>query len=73
MDLLHSWGVSLAVHLQTEYKEYQSWLEFASTVADLHATFFFFFPMWFHLSRRVGVKLVWVAVIGDWLNLVLKW
>ncbi|KAK6329303.1 hypothetical protein J4Q44_G00012810 [Coregonus suidteri] len=45
----------------------------ASTVADLHTTFFCFFPVWFHLCRDVGVKLIWVAVIGDWLNLVRKW
>ncbi|XP_045079712.1 glucose-6-phosphatase catalytic subunit 1-like [Coregonus clupeaformis] len=45
----------------------------ASTVADLHTTFFYFFPVWFHLCRDVGVKLIWVAVIGDWLNLVRKW
>uniref|UniRef100_A0A8C2A2M3 Glucose-6-phosphatase a, catalytic subunit, tandem duplicate 1 n=1 Tax=Cyprinus carpio TaxID=7962 RepID=A0A8C2A2M3_CYPCA len=45
MDLLHSWGVNLAVYMQME----------------------------FHLRRDVGVKLIWVAVVGDWLNLVLKW
>uniref|UniRef100_A0A8C7DCZ7 glucose-6-phosphatase n=1 Tax=Oncorhynchus kisutch TaxID=8019 RepID=A0A8C7DCZ7_ONCKI len=45
----------------------------ASTVADLHTTFFCFFPSWFYLRRDVGVKLIWVAAIWDWLNLVLKW
>uniref|UniRef100_A0A8C7D697 glucose-6-phosphatase n=1 Tax=Oncorhynchus kisutch TaxID=8019 RepID=A0A8C7D697_ONCKI len=44
-----------------------------STVADLHTTFFCFFPSWFYLRRDVGVKLIWVAAIWDWLNLVLKW
>ncbi|XP_030629564.1 glucose-6-phosphatase a, catalytic subunit, tandem duplicate 1 isoform X2 [Chanos chanos] len=73
MDLLHSWGVSLAVYLQTEYHHYESWFHLASTVADLHATFFFFFPIWFYLNRNVGIKLIWVAVIGDWFNLILKW
>ncbi|KAL2078207.1 hypothetical protein ACEWY4_025892 [Coilia grayii] len=73
MDLLHSWGVSLAVHLQTEYKAYESWFQLASSVADLHTAFFVFFPIWFHVSRAVGIKLIWVAVIGDWFNLVLKW
>ncbi|XP_041937859.1 glucose-6-phosphatase catalytic subunit 1-like [Alosa sapidissima] len=73
MDLLHSWGVSLAVHLQTDYKSYESWFQFASTVADLHTAYFVLFPVWFHLSSKVGIKLIWVAVIGDWFNLVLKW
>ncbi|KAJ7987716.1 hypothetical protein DPEC_G00329380 [Dallia pectoralis] len=73
MDLLHSWGVDVAIHLQTQYRDYESWFSLASTVADLHTTFFCFFPIWFHFRRDVGVKLIWVAVIGDWLNLVLKW
>ncbi|XP_041818687.1 glucose-6-phosphatase a, catalytic subunit, tandem duplicate 1 isoform X2 [Chelmon rostratus] len=73
MDLLHSWGVELAVHLQTTYSKYEGLFSLASTVADLHTTFFFFFPIWFHLRRDTGLRLIWVAVLGDWLNLVLKW
>uniref|UniRef100_A0A8C9YNR0 glucose-6-phosphatase n=1 Tax=Sander lucioperca TaxID=283035 RepID=A0A8C9YNR0_SANLU len=73
MDLLHSWGVELAVHLQTTYSRYEGLFSLASTVADLHTTFFCFFPIWFHLRRDTGLRLIWVAVLGDWLNLVLKW
>uniref|UniRef100_A0A672ISS3 Glucose-6-phosphatase n=1 Tax=Salarias fasciatus TaxID=181472 RepID=A0A672ISS3_SALFA len=73
MDLLHSWGVGLAVRLQTGYSGYQGLFSLASTVADLHTTFFWWFPVWFHLRRDTGLRLIWVAVIGDWLNLVLKW
>lgn len=73
MDLLHSWGVELAVHLQTSYSGYQDVFGVASTVADLHTTFFFFFPVWFHLRRDAALRLIWVAVLGDWINLVLKW
>ncbi|XP_026078885.1 glucose-6-phosphatase a, catalytic subunit, tandem duplicate 1 [Carassius auratus] len=73
MDLLHSWGVNLAIHLQTEYLDYENLFQWVSSVADLHTTFFVFFPIWFHLRRDIGVKLIWVAVVGDWLNLVLKW
>lgn len=73
MDLVHSWGVELAVHLQTKYSRYEDLFSVASTVADLHTTFFVFFPVWFHLRRDTGLRLIWVAVLGDWLNLVLKW
>lgn len=73
MDLLHSWGVELTVYLQTKYSSYDDLFSLASTVADLHTTFFFFFPIWFHLRRDTALRLIWVAVIGDWLNLVLKW
>lgn len=73
MDLVHSWGVELAVYLQTKHSGYQDVFNVASTVADLHTTFFFFFPIWFHLRRDTALRLIWVAVLGDWLNLVLKW
>ncbi|XP_056285810.1 glucose-6-phosphatase a, catalytic subunit, tandem duplicate 1 [Pseudoliparis swirei] len=73
MDLLHSWGVELAVHLQATYSRYQGLFSLASTVADLHTTFYFFFPIWFHLRRDTALRLIWVSVLGDWLNLVLKW
>ncbi|XP_076616179.1 glucose-6-phosphatase a, catalytic subunit, tandem duplicate 1 isoform X1 [Chaetodon auriga] len=73
MDLLHSWGVELAVHLQTTYSSHEGLFSLASTVADLHTAFFCFFPVWFHLRRDTGLRLIWVAVLGDWLNLVLKW
>ncbi|XP_054454279.1 glucose-6-phosphatase a, catalytic subunit, tandem duplicate 1 [Anoplopoma fimbria] len=73
MDLFHSWGVELAVHLQTTYSRYEGLFSLASNVADLHTTFFCFFPIWFHLRRDTALRLIWVAVLGDWLNLVLKW
>ncbi|XP_061562584.1 glucose-6-phosphatase a, catalytic subunit, tandem duplicate 1 isoform X1 [Phycodurus eques] len=73
MDLVHSWGVELVQHLQTKYSSYEGLFSLASTVADLHTTFFFFFPIWFHLRRDTALRLIWVAVIGDWINLVLKW
>ncbi|XP_067825014.1 glucose-6-phosphatase catalytic subunit 1-like [Heptranchias perlo] len=73
MDLLHSSGVELVQYLQLNYKDSQSWFTFISFAADLRNTFFVFFPIWFHLCEVVGVKLIWVAVIGDWLNLIFKW
>ncbi|KAJ8414450.1 hypothetical protein AAFF_G00053200 [Aldrovandia affinis] len=73
MDAMHGFGVSSTHYLQTHYKDAQGWFLFVSFAADLRNTFFVFFPIWFHLRESVGVKLIWVAVIGDWLNLVFKW
>ncbi|GCB71601.1 glucose-6-phosphatase catalytic subunit 1-like [Scyliorhinus torazame] len=73
MDMLHSSGVELVQYLQLNYKDSQRWFTFISSAADLRNTFFVFFPIWFHLCEAVGVKLLWVAVIGDWLNLIFKW
>ncbi|XP_057214682.1 glucose-6-phosphatase catalytic subunit 1 [Triplophysa rosa] len=73
MDTLHGFGVSSTHYLQNHYKDAQGWFLFVSFAADLRNTFFIFFPIWFHLKESVGIKLIWVAVIGDWLNLVFKW
>lgn len=73
MDAMHDYGVTATQYLQTNYKDAQDWFLFVSFAADLRNTFFIFFPIWFHLRASVGIKLIWVAVVGDWLNLVFKW
>ncbi|OCT60480.1 glucose-6-phosphatase catalytic subunit 1 [Xenopus laevis] len=73
MDALHHSGVEIVHYLQVNYKTSQDWFVFISFAADLRNTFFILFPIWFHLCESVGIKLIWVAVIGDWLNLVFKW
>ncbi|XP_029933560.1 glucose-6-phosphatase catalytic subunit 1 isoform X3 [Myripristis murdjan] len=73
MDTMQGFGVSTTHYLQTNYKDAQSLFLWVSWAADLRNTFFIFFPLWFHLRSSVGIKLIWVAVIGDWLNLVFKW
>ncbi|XP_069807879.1 glucose-6-phosphatase catalytic subunit 1-like [Dendropsophus ebraccatus] len=73
MDLLHATGISIVRYLQENLISFQDWFVFVSHAADLRNTFHIFFPIWFHLCESVGIKLIWVAVVGDWLNLVLKW
>ncbi|KAJ1160419.1 hypothetical protein NDU88_000921 [Pleurodeles waltl] len=73
MDLLHSHGISAIQHLQENYRGALGFLNLMSAVGDPRNTFLLYFPAWFHLSRRVGTRMIWVAVIGDWCNLILKW
>ncbi|XP_019361093.1 PREDICTED: glucose-6-phosphatase-like [Gavialis gangeticus] len=73
MDHLHSFGVQMTLYLQKNYQSSQDWFLFISFAADLKTTFFIFFPICFHLCEPVGIRLLWVAVVGDWLNLVFKW
>ncbi|XP_069490285.1 glucose-6-phosphatase catalytic subunit 1-like [Ambystoma mexicanum] len=73
MELLHDTGAQMVQFLQVRYRSSQDWFIFISFAADLRNTFAIFFPVWFHLREAVGIKLIWVAVIGDWLNLVFKW
>ncbi|KAM8889794.1 LOW QUALITY PROTEIN: glucose-6-phosphatase catalytic subunit 1-like [Synchiropus picturatus] len=73
MDVLQGFGVSSTNYLQSHYQDAKGLFLWVSWAADLRNTFFIFFPLWFHLRASVGIKLIWVAVIGDWLNLVFKW
>lgn len=73
MDVLHGAGVQATIYLQENFMDFRDWFLFISAVADLKTTFFVFFPIWFHLREAVGIRLIWVAVIGDWLNLIFKW
>ncbi|KAL7850083.1 hypothetical protein SRHO_G00194320 [Serrasalmus rhombeus] len=73
MEVLHGYGISTTQYLQLHYGHAQGWFALASAVADMRTTFLVFFPICFHLRTAVGVKLLWVAVVGDWINLVLKW
>lgn len=73
MDFTHRFGVLTIQHLQNNYREYYSFLSFMSTVGDPRNIFSVYFPLWFHLSHDVGTKMIWVAVIGDWFNLIFKW
>ncbi|XP_014746402.1 PREDICTED: glucose-6-phosphatase 2 isoform X3 [Sturnus vulgaris] len=73
MDLLHSNGVLIIQHLQRDYRAYQDFLNFMSHVGDPRNIFSIYFPLWFQLNQVVGTKMIWVAVIGDWFNLIFKW
>uniref|UniRef100_A0A6I8NDF4 glucose-6-phosphatase n=1 Tax=Ornithorhynchus anatinus TaxID=9258 RepID=A0A6I8NDF4_ORNAN len=73
MDFLHRNGVLVIQHLQKDYRAYQDFLNFMSNVGDPRNIFSIYFPLWFQLNRTVGTKMIWVAVIGDWFNLIFKW
>uniref|UniRef100_A0A8C0TCW4 Glucose-6-phosphatase n=2 Tax=Canis lupus familiaris TaxID=9615 RepID=A0A8C0TCW4_CANLF len=73
MDVLHDFGIQSTHYLQVNYQDSQDWFILVSVIADLRNAFYVLFPIWFHLREAVGIKLLWVAVIGDWLNLVFKW
>ncbi|XP_006901752.1 PREDICTED: glucose-6-phosphatase [Elephantulus edwardii] len=73
MDVLHDFGIQSTRYLQVNYHNSQDWFILVTVIADLRNAFYILFPIWFHLREAVGIKLLWVAVIGDWINLVFKW
>ncbi|XP_030642465.1 glucose-6-phosphatase 2-like [Chanos chanos] len=73
MDFLHSSEVLVIQHLQSNFRDYHGILNFMSAMGDPRNVFSVYFPLWFQLSQIVGTKMIWVAVVGDWLNLIFKW
>lgn len=73
MDFVYSFGVQVIQYLQNNYWQYHDFIDFVSVVGDPRNIFSVYFPLWFHLSHNVGTKMIWVAVIGDWFNLIFKW
>lgn len=73
MDFLHWSRVLIIQHLQRDYRAYYDFLHFMSNVRDPRNTFSVYFPLWFQLNQVVGTKMIWVAAIGDWFNLIFKW
>ncbi|KAF6113852.1 glucose-6-phosphatase catalytic subunit 2 [Phyllostomus discolor] len=73
MDFLHRNGVLIIQHLQKDYRAYYNFLSFMSNVGDPRNIFSIYFPLWFQLNQTVGTKMIWVAVVGDWFNLIFKW
>ncbi|XP_016057523.1 PREDICTED: glucose-6-phosphatase [Miniopterus natalensis] len=73
MDALHDFGIRSTRYLQVNYQDAQDWFLLVSAIADLRNAYYVLFPIWFHIREAVGIQLLWVAVIGDWLNLIFKW
>ncbi|KAF1380029.1 hypothetical protein PFLUV_G00182250 [Perca fluviatilis] len=73
MDVLHSSGLSSTYYLQTHFSHSQGYFLSVSKATDLRNTFFLLFPIWFYVRQADAIRLVWVAVVGDWINLMLKW
>lgn len=53
--------------------EHEHWMFMLSNVFDPRYAFLFYSPLIFSLDRVTGRKLMWVSVIAEWSNQVLKW
>ena len=48
-------------------------MQFVSQLGSPQYAFTLFFPLLLAVRSSVGVRYLWVAIISDWLNMVLKW
>ncbi|XP_023377341.1 glucose-6-phosphatase 3 isoform X2 [Pteropus medius] len=66
-------GIAMAEALQNQLP----WLEkvwlWVTFLGDPKSLFLFYFPAAYYASRRVGVAVLWISLITEWLNLVFKW
>ncbi|EPY88886.1 glucose-6-phosphatase 3 [Camelus ferus] len=66
-------GIAMAEALQNQLP----WLEnvwlWVTFLGDPKNLFLFYFPAAYYSSRRVGIAVLWISLITEWLNLVFKW
>ncbi|XP_076309714.1 glucose-6-phosphatase catalytic subunit 1-like [Tachypleus tridentatus] len=73
MDLIYENSVSAIETLQTRFQQQKSVFFTISNFGDPRYAFLFYAPLVFSLDRKIGTKLLWVSIIAEWSNQVLKW
>jgi len=73
MDLLHENSISAISVIQTSFHQQKSLMFLLSNLFDPRYAFLFYAPLVFSLDRYTGRKLMWVTVMAEWSNHILKW
>jgi len=73
MDLVHENSISAISMIQNSFHQQKSLMFLLSNVFDPRYAFLFYAPLVFSLDRYTGRKLMWVSVMAEWSNQILKW
>uniref|UniRef100_A0A8D0EV75 Glucose-6-phosphatase 3 n=1 Tax=Strix occidentalis caurina TaxID=311401 RepID=A0A8D0EV75_STROC len=73
MDALHAAGIRFAEVLQSGPPWLEKFWISVTSLADPKSIFTIFFPLAYFLDRKVGVSVLWIGLVSEWLNVVLKW
>ncbi|NXS58843.1 G6PC3 phosphatase, partial [Brachypteracias leptosomus] len=73
MDALHTAGIRLAEALQSGPPWLEKFWISVTSMADPKCVFTICFPLAYFLDRKVGVSVLWIGLVSEWLNVVLKW
>lgn len=73
MDLVYENSISAIETLQNRFQQQKNVFFTISNFGDPRYAFLFYVPLIFSLDRRTGTKLMWVTIIAEWSNQVLKW
>ncbi|KAM7029824.1 glucose-6-phosphatase 3 [Acridotheres tristis] len=73
MDALHEAGIHAAVALQAGPPWLEQFWLFLSSHLDPKSIYTVFFPLARGLDDHVSVMVLWIALVAEWFNVVLKW
>lgn len=73
MEAVYTQGIWMAESLQQKTLHHEKTWQVVTHMGDPKAAFLLVFPFTYFISKRAGVKVLWVAAISEWLNLVFKW
>ncbi|KAM9255060.1 glucose-6-phosphatase 3 [Cariama cristata] len=73
MDALHTAGIHFAEVLQSGPPWLEKFWISVTSLADPKCIFTICFPLAYFLDRKVGVSVLWIGLVSEWLNVVLKW
>lgn len=66
-------GIAMAEALQNQLPWMENVWLWVTFLGDPKSLFLFYFPAAYYASRRVGIAVLWISLITEWLNLVFKW
>ncbi|MBN3278714.1 G6PC3 phosphatase, partial [Polyodon spathula] len=73
MEWIHMHGIRVAEVLQFNLMDYRGFWLFVTHMGHPKAAFLLYFPVTFFLNRKAGIAVLWVAILAEWSNLILKW
>ncbi|NXT17300.1 G6PC3 phosphatase, partial [Syrrhaptes paradoxus] len=73
MDVLYTAGIRFAEVLQSGPPWLEKFWISVTSLADPKCIFTICFPLGYFLDRKVGVSVLWIGLVSEWLNVVLKW
>ncbi|XP_018408213.1 PREDICTED: glucose-6-phosphatase 3 [Nanorana parkeri] len=73
MDNIHTTGVAFAGSLQKVLHGSEGFWLWLTYLGDPGTVFLLYFPLAYALQKRLAVTVLWLGLICEWLNLVLKW
>lgn len=73
MDLLHENSVAAIESLQKGFHQQSDLFFMISNVFDPRYAFLVYSPLIFALDWSIGKKVMWVTIIAEWSNQILKW